>query len=262
MNEVLEMTWIDALFGLLIGSFLNVCIYRMPRDLSVVAPRSRCPNCDHPVSWYDNIPLVSYLLLRGRCRHCRWRIPWRYPLVELLTAAMFWLACTRWGPTPEAGKWIVFGSIMLVLVFADMETRILPDQFTIGGFWAGLALATIVPHEVGFFSMLSGIGPPLGSIGEALFAAGFASGSIWIVGVLYRRIRQREGLGFGDVKMLAAMGVFLGLSKTLMALILGSVAGSVLGLVYIYLTRKDASTYQLPFGTFLGAAAIAVAFFG
>ncbi len=251
-----------AAFGLLIGSFLNVCIYRLPRDLSVVQPRSRCPHCDLQIAWFDNLPVASFLLLGGRCRHCRSRISIRYPIVELLTAVLFALAVDRWGVTLPAAKQSLFGALMLVLAFADLETRLLPDQVTKGGFWLGLLLSLPVPVEPGLMRLiLSEASEPVASLADALFAAAFGAGSIWTVGVLYQRIRGREGLGFGDVKMIAMTGAFLGLPKTFLTLILGSVGGSVLGLLYILLAKKKASTYQLPFGTFLGAAGIAVAFF-
>src|SRR5271165_3510757 len=136
---------IAGLFGLLIGSFLNVCIYRLPRDLSVVHPRSYCPRCEHPIAWYDNIPVVSFALLRGRCRHCGATIPWRYPLVELLTGVAFAGAVSLLGPVIAAAKLCVFSAILIALVFAGLEERILPDEFTLGGIAAGLLFSVFVP---------------------------------------------------------------------------------------------------------------------
>src|ERR1700732_1873944 len=138
-----------ALAGLLIGSFLNVCIYRLPRDLSVVAPRSFCPECDKPIAWCDNVPLLSYLLLGGRCRNCKERIPWRYPAVELLTGASFFCAVWMLGPTATAMKFCLFSAIAITLVFSDLEERILPDEFTLGGAVAGVIMAVVVPTESG-----------------------------------------------------------------------------------------------------------------
>src|ERR1700683_1987218 len=132
------------LAGLLIGSFLNVCVYRLPRDLSVVRPRSFCPQCDKMIAWYDNIPLVSYILLRARCRHCGARIPLRYPLVELATALAFAVCCAALGPSVAAAKYSIFSAILITLIASDMEERILPDEFTLGGTVIGLAFSPFV----------------------------------------------------------------------------------------------------------------------
>ncbi len=250
--------------GLLIGSFLNVCIYRMPRDLSVVRPRSFCPQCKKMVAWYDNIPVVSYLLLRGRCRHCQRSIPVRYPAVELLTGLLFALVVMLHGPTLAALKMWLFAALVVGLIFTDLEERILPDEFTLGGTLAALVIAAIVPMPPGFLSLFVPPGFPLVwlSLGEAVLGAVVASGALWTVGKAYELLRKREGLGFGDVKMVAMIGAFLGLSGALFTLVLGSVLGSVAGLAYILVTRKDASTYQLPYGSFLGAATLVVAVIG
>lgn len=253
-----------ALGGLLIGSFLNVCIYRMPRDLSVVRPRSYCPACEHPIAWYDNIPLASFAALRGRCRHCGARIPWRYPVVELLTGLFFLLAVWQSGVSLPAGKLCLFSALILGLMFADLEQRILPDEFTLGGAAAGLALAAARPPVGGWSTLIlpPAAHPAFAGLIESAAAAVFTGGVMWLVGLVYERIRKREGLGFGDVKMVAMIATFLYLQPTLLALILGSTLGSLGGLAYILVTRKDASTYELPFGTFLGAGALIVAWLG
>jgi leader peptidase (prepilin peptidase)/N-methyltransferase len=246
--------------GLLIGSFLNVCIYRLPRDLSVVRPRSYCPACEKRIAWYDNIPLASYLILRGRCRHCRARIRLRYPLVELLTGALFWLIVWRLGTSLSALKWCLFEALMIGLVFSDLEERILPDEFTLGGAAAGIALAAVVPMDWGYAQIflapvLSGRWP---SVAESVLGALVTSGMLWLIGKAYNAVRHKEGLGLGDVKMLAMAGAFLGLHGALQTLVIASLAGSVIGLVYIRLAKKDYSTYELPLGSFLGATAIVV----
>jgi leader peptidase (prepilin peptidase) / N-methyltransferase len=255
---------IGVLFGLLIGSFLNVCIYRMPRDLSVVRPRSHCPQCEKQISWYDNIPVLSYILLGARCRHCKVRIPFRYPLVELLTAASFAIVAHAYGLTPAALKGCLYSSLLIGLIFADFEQLILPDEFTIGGTLAGVLLAAFVPLPGFLMQVLlpSSTDPRLVSVAESVFAAVFCSFALWGIGELYYRVRKREGLGFGDVKMVAMIGAFQGLQGTLLTLVMGSVLGSVLGLAFILLSRKDASSYELPFGSFLGAAALAVGVYG
>ena len=256
-------TVLALLFGLLIGSFLNVCIYRLPRDLSVVRPRSYCPLCEHPIAWYDNIPLLSYVLLRWRCRHCGGKIPVRYPAVELLTGVLFAAAVWLHGTGLPAVKLCIFSALLVELMFSDIEERILPDEFTLGGALAGLLLAFFVPMDQGlvYVLMSPGPNPVIVSIAESAAGALLTSGAMWLVGWLYQKIRHREGLGFGDIKMMALIGAFLGLHQTLFVLILGSIAGSVIGLFFIYIARKDASTYELPYGTFLGAAAVFYAFF-
>jgi leader peptidase (prepilin peptidase)/N-methyltransferase len=252
-----------ALAGLLIGSFLNVCIYRLPRDLSVVAPRSFCPSCERTIAWYDNVPVLSYAFLRGRCRHCHAGISLRYPLVELLTALCFFGAVWASGPNLVALKYCVFSAILIALVFADIEERILPDEFTLGGIVAGIVLAVVAPSAGGIWRFLIPVRNPRAlSFIEAVFAAAVSSAALWAVGFLYEKIRHREGLGFGDVKMVAMIGAFLGLQGVLLTLVVGSVLGSVTGLAFILIARKDAATYELPFGAFLGAAALGIAFFG
>jgi leader peptidase (prepilin peptidase) / N-methyltransferase len=255
--------------GLLIGSFLNVCVYRFPRDLSVVKPRSFCPGCEKTIAWYDNIPVLSYLILRARCRHCGLRIPWRYPLVELATAIAFAVCAAFLGVNVVGAKYAIFGAILIALIATDFEERILPDEFTKGGIVAGLVFAAFVPMDPGFaqilfWSAVRGLsaGPRLLSIGESAIGAMVASGLIWLLGWLYQKIRHREGLGFGDVKMIAMIGAFLGLQSALLTLMLGSLVGAVGGIIYTLATRKKAATYELPFGSFLGLAAIGIAVYG
>jgi leader peptidase (prepilin peptidase)/N-methyltransferase len=256
-----DVLWIAIALGagLLTGSFLNACIYRLPRDLSVVRPaRSFCPSCEATIAWYDNIPLLSFLFLRGRCRACRASISWRYPLVEALTAAAFLASLWQFGPGLEAARLAVYSALLIGLIFTDFEERILPDEFTLGGAFLGIAFAWFVLLEPGFTLLLlpEGTAPRWQSAGESLLGALGPSFSLWAVGELYFRIRGREGLGFGDVKMTAMMGAFLGLAGVLPALILGSVLGSVAGVLFILARRKDAATYELPFGSFLGLASL------
>jgi len=250
-----------ALAGLLIGSFLNVCIFRLPRDLSVVRPRSFCPGCEKTISWFDNIPVLSFLLLRGRCRHCAGRIPIRYPIVELATAVAFGVCVAAFGVSLHALKYALFSAIMIALIATDIETQILPDEFTLGGTVLGLILAAFVPFPPGLMQILLPRTLSLRwiSVSEAAFGAAVASGMIWFVGWLFERIRHREGMGLGDVKMIAMIGAFLGLQATLLTLIVGSLLGSVVGLGYTAIKRKDWRTQELPFGSFLGVAALVVA---
>jgi leader peptidase (prepilin peptidase)/N-methyltransferase len=249
------------LAGLLIGSFLNVCVFRMPRDLSVVRPRSFCPACEKPIAWYDNVPVVSYILLRGKCRQCGWRVPLRYPIVELLTGLAFAACFAALGLTLPAFKYALFSAMLIALIATDVEERILPDEFTLGGTLAGLVLAGFVMMDPGIagFLVQRSVGPRWASVVESAFGAGVSSGSIWFVGWLFLKLRHREGLGLGDVKMIAMIGAFLGLEEALLTLMAASLSGAVGGVIYILVTKKDMSTYEIPFGSFLGGAALVIA---
>ncbi len=247
------------LFGLIIGSFLNVCIYRMPRDLSVVAPRSYCPACEHPISWYDNVPLFSYAALRGRCRHCAKPIPARYPVVEGVTAIAFFLLVAKFGPTLVALKFCVYSALLIGLIFSDFETLLLPDEFTLGGILAGVAFAALIPlHDAYLDFFLAMRSEVTLSVLEAALSALIPGLLFWSLGALFRLVRKKEGLGFGDVKMIAMVGTFTGITGAILTAMIGSVAGSIVGIVYIRATGKDAGSYELPFGSFLGAAALTV----
>jgi len=260
-----ELVLVALFAGLLIGSFLNVCIFRLPRDLSVASPaRSFCPHCERTITWHDNIPVLSFLLLGGRCRHCKERIPLRYPVVEAATGAAFALCVAALGPTLPALKYSVYSAIMITLIACDIEERILPDEFTLGGTLIGLALAPFVPVERYFISMFmpSRWWPGWFSLAESAFGAMVGAGSIWLIGYLYEKFRHREGMGLGDVKMIATIGAFMGLRVALQTLILASLMGSIIGLIYIRVTKREAATYELPFGSFLGAAALLIALAG
>jgi leader peptidase (prepilin peptidase)/N-methyltransferase len=254
-------------FGLLIGSFLNVCVYRLPRDLSVVRPRSYCPSCEHPIAWYDNVPVASYAILRGACRHCKARIPARYPAVEVLTGGLFFIYVLRMGPTPAAAKYCLLGALLVGLLFSDLEERILPDEFTLGGTVAGLALSFFIPvqditaHAI-FWLLGIDAKPRVLSFAESLCGALLPSFFLWLGGYVYEKLRKREGMGFGDIKMMLMIGAFLGMRDALLTLIIGSVVGSVVGYLYIRMTHKEVSTYELPFGTFLSMGAIVVTLMG
>ncbi len=252
--------FLAALFGLLIGSFLNVCIFRWPRDLSVVKPRSLCPECETPVAWYDNVPLLSFVLLKGHCRACQAPISPTYPLVEFITACAFASAVGQWGLTLMALKLCVYSAILIGCIFADFADRILPDEFTLGGAVVGLAFAVFVFLPQGLPSLFipTGWPEPVRSLVEALFGGAFPSLSIFLLGELYYKLRKKDGLGLGDVKMIAMMGAFYGLSPTLLALLAGSLGGSLISLAFLYLSKKDSSTYELPFGSFLGLASLVV----
>jgi leader peptidase (prepilin peptidase) / N-methyltransferase len=263
---VIEAT-LALLFGLIIGSFLNVCIHRWPRGRSVVKPRSHCVRCRKFIAWYDNIPLVSYVLLGGRCRHCGCSISARYPAVELITGLLFFYFVRLLGPSPQAVKMCVFSAMLLALVFSDLEKRLLPDEFTLGGTLVGFAFAAFLePTDITAQALLWLMGISVEGrvawLAESVMGAVLPAGFLYLGGWLYERVRHREGLGLGDVKLIAMVGSFLGLQGALLTLVVGSLTGSLLGYGYIRLTGKDAATYQLPLGTFLGLAALAAAVAG
>ena len=255
------------LFGLVIGSFLNVCIHRWPRGRSVVRPRSHCVRCRKIIPWYDNIPLFSYLALGGKCRFCGRRISARYPTVELLTGLVFFFFVRTLGPTAVALKMCTLSAILIALIFTDLEKRLLPDELTLGGTVVGIAFAFFVPvPDITSQAILWLFGAQVSGrmqwLAEAAFGAFLPTFFLWLGGWLYEKIRHREGLGLGDVKLIAMVGSFLGLRNALLALVLGSLSGSILGYGYIKATRQDASSYPLPFGAFLGASALAAAMAG
>jgi leader peptidase (prepilin peptidase)/N-methyltransferase len=255
------------LFGLIIGSFLNVCILRIPSGKSIVKPASACPKCGAPIRPYDNIPVLSYLLLGGKCRSCKKKVSSLYPLVELLTGLLFFACYRAFGLTPEALKWAVFSGIMVVLVFTDLRERVLPDAVNYTGLALGLLLSVFTAPTDGTASWLANrlfdFPPPAPvlSVVDAVFGAALGSGMLCLVSEAYFRLRHREGMGLGDVKMMLMAGAFLGLKRTLLTILAGSLLGSILGLAVILARRKDAN-YELPFGTFLGMAALLVVFFG
>jgi len=264
LNEATLYVLLAGCFGLLIGSFLNVCISRLPYDESVVSPRSHCPHCATMIAWYDNVPVLSYVLLRARCRYCRASISARYPIVESLTGALFAAVVWRMGWGWESVKWCAFAAILVELAFSDLETRILPDEFTKGGALFGIVLAAIVPLPMGLFSFVAEILRPnsteaFASVVNSLGSACVLAGGLYGMGALYQRFRGREGMGLGDVKMVAMLGAFLGLETALVGLMLGSLLGSILGLTWIKLRRASAADYELPFGSFLALGALLAA---
>jgi leader peptidase (prepilin peptidase)/N-methyltransferase len=255
------------LFGLIIGSFLNVCILRIPSGKSIVMPASACPKCGDPIRPYDNIPVLSYLILRGKCRKCKTPISPMYPLVEFLTGLLFLACYAVFGLTIEALKWAIFSAVMIVLVFTDLRERLLPDVVNYTGLALGLALSFFTKPTDGSALWLANhifeFPPPAPvlSFADALIGTALGSGLLWLVSEAYFRLRGREGMGLGDVKMMLMAGAFLGVKRTLLTILVGSVLGSVLGLAVILARRRDAD-YELPFGTFLGMAALLVVFFG
>lgn len=255
------------LLGLAIGSFLNVCILRIPADKSIVLPASSCPKCGKGIAAYDNIPVLSWLLLGGKCRNCKTKISVMYPAVELLTGLLFLACYFAFGLTLDTLKWSVFSALLVVLTITDIRERILPDQVNFFGLGTGLLFSLFTRSADGTASYLANrwfeFPPPQMAISfaDGVLGAIAGSGLLWLVAEGYFRLRGREGMGLGDVKMMAAVGAFLGLKRTLMTILAGSLLGSVIGICLIAITKKGRD-YELPFGTFLGAGALLVLFFG
>ena len=285
------------LFGLAFGSFLNVCIYRLPRELSVVAPRSACPKCKQPIAFYDNLPVLSWLTLGGRCRHCKEKISPRYLMIELLTGLLF-LACYAWfGLTLSTLKYCVLAFLLLGLIFTDAETKLLPDKMTLPGLALGLIFSLLVPVNDLASQFLPGmlnlpfsgdISARLLSLLDSLLGAALGASFIYGAGAIYLRWRGAEGMGFGDVKLMAMVGAFLGIKLTIFTIFTASLAGSFFGIATVFMvwlkrTRRFLKrlanaqaarrrawqsaqvvyrNYQMPFGVFLGSMALVAFFFG
>ncbi len=258
------MDWIavvPALAGLVIGSFLNVCIHRLPRRESVIRPRSRCPNCSKPISAGDNIPVLSFLLLKGRCRACHQRISLQYPLLEAATAALFVTAWMRFGWSSAFVVSCLFLALILALTVIDLYHRILPDVLTLGGLAAGVLLSPFQDPDFFHWEARTASLPAWDHLGFSLLGAGVGGGFLWLIAALYRRFSGVDGMGFGDVKMTAMLGAFLGWRCAMLSVFLGSVVGAVAGSIYMR-ARSKRRSYPLPFGTFLGVASAAAALWG
>lgn len=251
-----------SVFGLVFGSFLNVCIVRLPRKESVITPPSHCPQCQHPIRWFDNIPLVSYLVLGGRCRDCRSRISPLYPAVEALTAVVLDLTFYRFGFSPEFVKLAVLGMLLLILVFTDLRERRIPHPVTILGIGLGLLFSFFIPVDSRPLEWLLRRwnwfleGPPswvMGAVAGALTGGGL----FYAVGEAFYYLggRQKEYLGFGDVMLMLMVGSFLGVPLTLMTILLGSLLGTLVAVTCAIASARFRD-YPWPYGTFLGLAAI------
>jgi leader peptidase (prepilin peptidase)/N-methyltransferase len=236
---------LSAVLGLAIGSFLNVCIYRIPLQQSLLSPPSRCPNCDRSLRWFDNIPVVSWILLGGKCRDCRTRISLQYPLVELVTAVLFVAIVWLTPPGPQLAARLLFVCLLIVLFGIDLEHQLLPNVITLPGIVIGL-----------IFSL---VGPP--GWKSAVIGALLGAGVLYGIAAAYYMVRREEGLGMGDVKMLAMIGAFLGWQAVLVTLVLSSFAGAVVG-VALMVAQRGNMKLALPFGTFLALGAVAAMLVG
>ncbi|MCX7857615.1 MAG: prepilin peptidase [Deltaproteobacteria bacterium] len=239
--------FIFFLVGLAVGSFLNVVIYRLPRGRSIISPGSFCPKCETPIKFYNNIPVLSYLFLKGRCKNCNSNISLRYPIIELLTGILFYFLFDQKGLGLEFVVSVFFVSLLITISFIDLDFQIIPDVLSIGGLFVGLFLSFFRnPHF--YFK-------------DSIYGALVGGGILFIIAYGYELLTKREGMGFGDVKLLAMIGSFTGVRGALFSLISGSLFGTILGLFLIYVKGKDLR-YAIPFGPFLSMGALCFIFFG
>jgi len=262
----MEVT-LALIFGLVIGSFLNVCILRLPEEISITTPRSRCPQCKKLIPWYDNVPVLSYVILGARCRYCKKKISARYPLIEALNGLVSVLLYLKYGLTAEWFIYLCFSGALLVLAFIDLDHRILPDPITLNGIWVGILASVYLAQPsplVARVLRIAGIettNTRVIALVASVLGVIVGGGLLWGVAEAYLRFRGIEGLGFGDVKMMAMVGAFLGAPLTLLTIMIGSLLGSVIGLAFIRLASKTRE-YELPFGTFLSMAGIISVLYG
>lgn len=240
------LSFFAFILGASVGSFLNVCIFRMPAETSIIKPGSRCPHCLKPLRFYDNIPLISFILLRGQCRNCGEKISWRYPLVELLTAVLAVMLILKYGLTLNFFIFFVYISVLIVITFIDLDHQIIPDILTLPG----------IP--LFFLAAVFGVGVPWK---DALLGLLIGGGVLLAIALVYELITKREGMGGGDIKLLAMIGGFLGWKSLLFILLFSSLFGAVVGLTLIVIKKQDMK-YAVPFGPFLAAAVVAYIFWG
>lgn len=271
--------WWDAIFagvmGLLLGSFLNVVIYRLPKMMerqwaeelaqmnathpeseaasaaqetfNLMTPRSRCPSCGHVVRWYENIPVLSYLFLRGRCSACKTRISIRYPAVELAVGALFFFCIQRWGATPTGWVWCGFSAALVALAFIDWDTTLLPDDITLPLLWAGLIASALQCIELPLYASVMGA------------AAGYLS--LWLIYWGFKLITGKEGMGYGDFKLFAALGAWFGWQALVPMILMASVIGAIVGIAMKFASNLREGGY-VPFGPFLVGAGLTAMVFG
>lgn len=246
VKERTVLNVISIIFGALVGSFLNVCIFRLPKEESIVWPGSHCPYCQKPIKAYDNIPLISYILLKARCRYCKKSISVQYPLVEGITALGSLILFIKFGPSLSYLFYFLFFAALIVITVIDLYHQIIPDVISLPGIGVGLLASLMVP-QITFFNSLAGV--LLGG------------GSLFLVATIYQWFFKREGMGGGDVKLLAMIGAFLGWKAVIVTILLSSLIGSIIGISVMVLKGKDFK-YAIPFGPFLSLGAVIALFYG
>lgn len=254
-------------FGLIVGSFLNVCIVRLPRDRSIVSPPSHCPRCRASIRFYDNIPVISFLLLRGKCRNCGLPISWRYPLVELMNGLFYLWIVHEFGVNGEALLLMVLCSSLIVITFIDFDYQIIPDVISLPGMLVGLTLAPFFMSALGdplpfhLDNLMPHAGPYLTGFLNSLIGLLLGGGPLLAIGWIWEKLRHVEAMGGGDVKLMGMVGSFLGWKGALLTIMLGALVGSIVGLALI-LFKRHTMEKVIPFGPFLALGAITAAFYG
>ena len=261
---------ISIIFGALVGSFLNVCIFRLPKEESIIWPGSHCPRCKKPINFYDNIPLISYLLLRGKCRYCKKPISFQYPLIEGITALCSLFLIMRFGPSLSYLIYFAFVAALIVITVIDLYHQIIPDVISLPGIGAGLLASWFLPNPSFLDSLLRFLVFQASRIGVNLIThisfvdglLGFLLGgaSLFLVMQLYFYLRKSEGMGGGDIKLLAMIGAFLGWKAVILTILLSSLIGSIVGITIMIWKGKDLK-YAIPFGPFLSLGAVVALFY-
>jgi leader peptidase (prepilin peptidase)/N-methyltransferase len=267
INPFLFYTFV-FIFGLLFGSFLNVCIYRLPRDESIAFPPSHCTNCSTPIKFYQNIPVISYLLLGGKCSSCKEPISVIYPVVELLTAVLVTLLFYKYGVTIETFVYVILALSLIVISFIDLEHFIIPNVITLPGIIIGLAYNLLITDWGFLLKIIPGldfgnifyIAPRIPAL-NSVFGIIIGGGTLLLIAYLYKIIRKREGMGMGDVKLLAMLGAFLGINGVFFIILVSSLVGSVIGITLILIQRGNMKL-ALPYGPFISFAAVLFLFTG
>ncbi|MCK4390791.1 MAG: prepilin peptidase [Desulfobacterales bacterium] len=245
MEPLVLRIWI-FLFGLAVGSFLNVCIYRLPRSLSLIRPRSMCPDCQARIAFYDNVPVASYVWLRGRCRHCGTAISLRYPIIELVSGLFAVAVFARYGLSWQGLFLYALVAALLVITFIDIDHQIIPDVITFPGIGVGFLTSFVSGHV---------------TYKESLFGIILGGGVLLLVALGYYLLTKREGMGGGDIKLLAMIGAFLGWKAVIFTIFVGSAVGTVVG-VALALRKEEGRRLAIPFGPFLSLGALLYIFFG
>jgi leader peptidase (prepilin peptidase)/N-methyltransferase len=246
MNFETIMIIFSILLGLAWGSFLNVCIFRIPLKRSIISPPSGCPHCHERIRFYDNIPVLSFILLRGKCRYCRNRISWHYPVVEALTALLSLFLFIKYNMSYQYIIFLLFLSALVVITFIDLYHRIIPDVISLPGIIAGFIVAFILSHISWYDSIIGALA---------------GGGSLFLIAVIYERLTGKEGMGFGDVKLLAMIGAWMGWRALPFIVLISSLSGAVVGVIFLSVSGKGLR-FKIPFGPFLSFGTITYLFFG
>ena len=259
---------LSFVLGTMIGSFLNVCVHRMPKGLSVIHPRSRCPQCESSIQWYDNFPILSWLILGAKCRNCKTPISWQYPLVEAITGFLFFLVFWRFGITVASGVYMLLAASMVLVTFVDLTDWTIPNEVTLPGIFVGIGCALVITFYPE--SMLHIEGPFTMPVANSLLGIVVGGGSLFLLDKASLLILGKRGMGGGDVKLLAMLGAFFGLYGVVLIIAISSVLGSIVGILMMQMQKRAvaeggeevAAGHYLPFGPYLALAGVIYMLYG